>query len=747
MYSNINSMNNSNRPKIIKIKTPKKSNSTKVNVRHCKILLNYIKENEHEFKDQIYSKDETNEDGSKYTYSTYKKSIITFLEKMVKQNGKQKITYKHAKNQTQGREYTTEFTLQNCQRNIKGFLLQDIDATDYDIVNCHYTELLYYANKHELDCKHLKAYVNDRAGFLERNKQTKKSMLVILNCDTVKGRYNKEMKQFINQLEEIKEELLTLYPDIETTNDKNPNSSKINKLLCIKENEHVDKVIRHFNVKSSLKFFDGFIKWGSTKLDINELNKLTEEDGIKWTTKEFETLHIENPNDEYEIIDEEAYNKAYQEKKNEFEKKHFMIENPITYCREETDGTISQYNKRDFADLTATFQIKGRDGQPISLFNEWLTDETRRSYKKFDLQPYNRDIKEPEDKDGIYNLFTEFPYRYDETNTTDISDFHEFMKKLLPYKEKREFILKYFAHLIQHPGKQCGIMPYLIGLEGAGKGTLLNYIIQPLIGHANYKECDNLDDVTGTFNSIIAEKLFIVINEMSSAQGINHKDRLKSIVDAPKITINEKGKKQYTETNYKRFMGASNNSGALCADRGNRRYIECKTGGIMKLEQKKDFDNALLTQIYKRVKTDGWLQAVYNYFVKFDITDFDPRKDGQSLVAINQTDDTPLYAFMNSIDICDVFQTDDEDCYYICKNKFQDMYEEWITENEPDFQLHDEKMYKKVNKKMNFKLLSGKLHFETNTRKRKMINNERVYVYSIDRDLMDEYKAALESLL
>ena len=66
-------------------------------------------------------------------------------------------------------------------------------------------------------------------------------------------------------------------------------------------------------------------------------------------------------------------------------------------------------------------------------------------------------------------------------------------------------------------------------------------------------------------------------------------------------------------------MGASNNSGAMCADRGNRRYIECKTGGIMKLEQKKDFDTALLTKIYKRVKTDGWLQAVYNYFVKLDI--------------------------------------------------------------------------------------------------------------------------------
>ena len=142
MYYNITSMDNSVRPKIIKIKTPKKSNYTKVNVTNCKILLNYIKDNEHEFKDQIYSKDETNEDGSKYTYSTYKKSIITFLEKMIKQDGKQKITYKHAKNQTEGRQYTTEFTLQNCQRNIKGFLLQGIDAIDYDIVNCHYAELL-----------------------------------------------------------------------------------------------------------------------------------------------------------------------------------------------------------------------------------------------------------------------------------------------------------------------------------------------------------------------------------------------------------------------------------------------------------------------------------------------------------------------------------------------------------------------------------------------------------------------------
>lgn len=703
--------------------------SYSVNVNNCKVLLNYMDEFPNDFKTLIKSDVLKNQE-NKLSYNVYVRGIKTYLHSVIN-NEHLSITYKHPKNANCGRLYSDKFSIQNLHNKLKGFILQDVNANDYDIVNCHFVLLRHYCKLHDIECEQLNYYIENRNDFFLETKKNKFDIICILNSD-INNSKKTRLFNFISELSIIKNKLVSLHPELSTTNTKNPISSKVNKLLCKLENEIINKVIKKLNIKKCILMFDGIITFEKYKLeDLNEITKMYD---INWIRKDFNTIDIIDPNNSYDNT------KSYESVKITFEKQYFMILNPVLYCLKNSKGNLLKYTKRDFCDIVAPYKYVDNMGQEQSFFNKWITDEDRRTYDTLDYIPYNEDIKQYDENEDSFNIFK--PFKYKKTNDKiDISLFTEFFKKMIPETDKHDYYIKYLSHLIQKPSERPDICCILSGEQGSGKGTICENIIKKLIGADNYQEIDSVNDICGNFNSLVGNKLFISINEMTGSDGLEFKDKLKSMITANTLNINEKNVKQVIQTNYSRFCISTNNISSVCVEKMNRRYILIKTGHALIMDKKKNKKDCLFNKLNKQLNEGDLLQGIYNYLVNYDITDYDPKFDADKLLMQKTTADHPLFEFLQSKNIIDYFKKDAK-TYYIDKSLFYTMLYDFI-ENSEDIEK-TENVLNSLSKSMILKLLSNKLFF-SGTNRKVQINNKRTQVYHIKIEMMDAYNDALEA--
>ncbi len=117
-----------------------------LNVKHCEYILSLSKA---DIKEMIFDSAEYNDDGGKYSWNNYYKSICRYLSLVCSNNGVMKMGYSHASGKSSGRRYSSVFGIQNLQAKIRGFVV-DSKYIDYDMKCCHGNLLLYLCNKHNI---------------------------------------------------------------------------------------------------------------------------------------------------------------------------------------------------------------------------------------------------------------------------------------------------------------------------------------------------------------------------------------------------------------------------------------------------------------------------------------------------------------------------------------------------------------------------------------------------------------------
>ena len=127
-------------------------------VRNCKYLLSLSKM---ELKSIIYDSSEYSKEGNTYSWEVYHSQIMKYLKLVISQNGEMPMTYKYAKNRTEGRQYSSDFGIQNLQHKIRTFIIDD-RYSDYDVTNAHPKIMLYLANLHNINVPQLKMYCDKR---------------------------------------------------------------------------------------------------------------------------------------------------------------------------------------------------------------------------------------------------------------------------------------------------------------------------------------------------------------------------------------------------------------------------------------------------------------------------------------------------------------------------------------------------------------------------------------------------------
>lgn len=95
-------------------------------------------------------------------------------------------------------------------------------------------------------------------------------------------------------------------------------------------------------------------------------------------------------------------------------------------------------------------------------------------------------------------------------------------RSLVNYNENDfNYVLDYYAQLIQQPHITPQVCLVFISAEGVGKDKHAKFIGN-VIGNDLYVNTAKLEQITGKFNSLIGGKLFVVINE---ANPVDTRDR------------------------------------------------------------------------------------------------------------------------------------------------------------------------------------------------------------------------------
>lgn len=150
----------------------------------------------------------------------------------------------------------------------------------------------------------------------------------------------------------------------------------------------------------------------------------------------------------------------------------------------------------------------------------------------------------------------------------------EYLEYMFPIESERHQIMRWVATLIAKPGTRIGYGLLLVSrMQGIGKTTLGQFIIPPLVGRHNSSQPSASIIVETNFNSWLARKRFIFVDEIYQGQSWKAYNKLKSALTDREVMINEKGEKEYVAENWGHFMACSNSYNPLKIEDDDRRWF------------------------------------------------------------------------------------------------------------------------------------------------------------------------------
>ena len=180
--------------------------------------------------------------------------------------------------------------------------------------------------------------------------------------------------------------------------------------------------------------------------------------------------------------------------------------------------------------------------------------------------------------------------------------------------------ISWLAHLLQKPDEKPNFAIVMISDQGAGKGTAVKPLLDILGAFGVY--LNGIERITGRFNSTIANKLLVFVDEVHINR-TREADALKSLISEPVVSLEQKGIDPIQLPNYARFIFASNRIDAIKAGIMERRYL------VLEASNQFAQDKAYFDQLWCWLGNNG-AAYLFHYLLNYDISGFDPRRAVQT---------------------------------------------------------------------------------------------------------------------
>ncbi|WP_175016883.1 primase-helicase family protein [Massilia sp. YMA4] len=193
---------------------------------------------------------------------------------------------------------------------------------------------------------------------------------------------------------------------------------------------------------------------------------------------------------------------------------------------------------------------------------------------------------------------------------------HEFWERLIADPVQRREALQWLAHCFQKPWERPSWHLMWPSDPGVGKGYLVEHILQPLLLHTEVAA--SYDKVMGRFSTMLETSLLVLLDDCKSSSDATQ-TKLKSILSEERQYVERKQQQGKMVPSYTRFILASNEARPLYLDPDERRWLV-----FDRLRHRVDASETqqFIAKLDAWVRSPGALDAIYNWFMGFDLTGF-----------------------------------------------------------------------------------------------------------------------------
>lgn len=220
----------------------------------------------------------------------------------------------------------------------------------------------------------------------------------------------------------------------------------------------------------------------------------------------------------------------------------------------------------------------------------------------------------------FFNKWMENPVAITEgMSDNDIKPWLDHIAYLFENEDDRNYLLDFFAHVIQKRGHKIRWAPIIIGNQGVGKDLMLRPIVNGLGKNSNAQTVQP-ERLMGQFIDFW-EKELVIVEEINRGDRTDVYEKMKAVISgtaADTNTIERKFEQPYEVPNVVNFIFFSNHTDALNLSSDDRRFFV-----IHSYAEPKDsgYYESLNKAFYE--KGNGW-QKVFSWLKQRDISAFNP---------------------------------------------------------------------------------------------------------------------------
>lgn len=220
--------------------------------------------------------------------------------------------------------------------------------------------------------------------------------------------------------------------------------------------------------------------------------------------------------------------------------------------------------------------------------------------------------------------------------------FHDLFDRLFRDEKEQHTVLQWAAHMFQRPQERPSWHLMFPSDTGTGKGFLVEKILHQLLHHTSV--ISNYTQVTGQFSRILATNLLVLIDD-AKAKSDATQTQLKSLLSEERAYVDKKFGDAGMVNTYTRFILASNEDRPLKLEANERRwYVTAKIGHRESRQETAEF----IAKLAAWLELPGSLDRVYNFFMAYDLTGFNPKSVPESagLTAMIEMSRDPYTEFL-----------------------------------------------------------------------------------------------------
>jgi hypothetical protein len=182
-------------------------------------------------------------------------------------------------------------------------------------------------------------------------------------------------------------------------------------------------------------------------------------------------------------------------------------------------------------------------------------------------------------------------------------------------------LLQWLAGIVQRPHERSSRMPVLRGPQGTGKSMFMwSFFAKRVLGE-HILQIHDRAPVTGEFNSLMANRLFVCCEEAwfsGDAQGSN---KLKALLTADEFVVNAKYMSPCVVKNHANLIALSNSTQPVRVEPNDRRYLLINT--TTRFETMEDADKRAYFTALNTLYNSERCARVFAYFLmSLDLTNW-----------------------------------------------------------------------------------------------------------------------------